>query len=49
MVTATSPSRNTLKEHFRRWLVELGHLTQYGARKGTLVRPAMAARNGGAP
>jgi len=34
MIRVTGASRNTLKEHFRR-LVELGHLKQYGARKGT--------------
>ena len=33
-VRLTSANRNTLKTHFRR-LVELGHLKQYGARKGT--------------
>ncbi len=34
MIRITGASRNTLKEHFRR-LVTLGHLKQYGARKGT--------------
>jgi Fic family protein len=34
MIRVTGASRNTLKEHFRR-LVALGHLKQYGARKGT--------------
>lgn len=34
MVRLTGANRNTLKQHFRR-LVELGHLKQYGARKGT--------------
>ena len=33
-VRLTSANRNTLKTHFRR-LVELGHLKQYGVRKGT--------------
>jgi len=34
MVRLTGANRNTLKQHLRR-LVELGHLKQYGARKGT--------------
>ncbi len=34
MIKLTGASRNTLKEHFRR-LVELGHLKQQGAGKGT--------------
>lgn len=34
MVRLTGASRNTLKQHLRR-LVELGHLRQYGVRKGT--------------
>jgi len=34
MVLLTRANRNTLKQHLRR-LVELGHLKQYGARKGT--------------
>jgi Fic family protein len=34
MVRLTGANRNTMKQHLRR-LVELGHLKQYGARKGT--------------
>ncbi len=34
MVRLSGANRNTLKQHLRR-LVELGHLKQYGARKGT--------------
>ena len=34
MVRLTGANRNTLKQHLRR-LVTLGHLKQYGARKGT--------------
>jgi len=34
MLRLTGANRNTLKQHLRR-LVELGHLKQYGARKGT--------------